>query len=625
MFYGRERELAKLNELYDSDQFEFVVMYGRRRVGKTSILTEFIKQKKDAIFFVAQEYDKKAGLDNFSQAVYNHCYATDMTKLERTQNVYAVRKLMDEGIISGYEDGSYRPEDIVTYAEFAILLSNILCPNDRWSNELDSFKVPAGYGWAAFGLKYCFDNKFLTIEEVCNANQTPSKRRAWQICEAVKTYLPENSNRKNKNFMLEKQFNIDLPLTRDDIALLLLDITQGIPSFGGWEQAFTFLSKKAKDQRLIVILDEFPYLANADRSLPSILQSMVDHVLKETKLMLIICGSSMSFMEKLLSSKNPIYGRITSQMVIDPFDYYESRYFAEQYDYEQQILTYGVLGGIPQYLASFQYEKTFRENVIRHILSSMSYLYEEPKNLLRQELREPMVYNSIIEAIAKGASRLSEISTKVNVEDAKCAKYISSLIELKILEKETPFASKPGKKTIYRIKDNFFKFWYQFVFANTELIEQSAQEYLYDYVIAPHLSEYIGRNVFEQVCIQFLRRLNQNTIAALTKKDFQSRTLPFVFRRLGRWWGTDSREKKEVEIDIIADSDEQALFCECKWRNEPIGSKELKKLIHKAELHSNYSLKYFALFSKSGFTQELIKIAEADERVLLFALEDLYQ
>ncbi|BCS82384.1 hypothetical protein CaldiYA01_23440 [Caldicellulosiruptor diazotrophicus] len=217
------------------------------------------------------------------------------------------------------------------------------------------------------------------------------------------------------------------------------------------------MAQQARNKRLIVVIDEFPYIVNSNKSILSLLQNLIDHHLKNTKLFLIICGSSVSFIEKeVLSYKSPLYGRRTAQLIVEPFSFFESREFFPNYSFEDQVIAYGVLGGIPQYLSIFDSTKDIYENIKTKILDKSSYLYEEPKLLLRQEVREPALYNSIIEAIATGSSKLSEISAKVGTDIDKCAKYISVLIDLKILEKVTPlFLEAKSRKSIYRIKDNF--------------------------------------------------------------------------------------------------------------------------------------------------------------------------
>ena len=220
-------------------------------------------------------------------------------------------------------------------------------------------------------------------------------------------------------------------------------------------------------------MDEFPYLLRSDRGIASVLQNAIDHQLKDTKLFLIICGSQVSFMEKeVLGYNSPLYGRRTAQMRIEPFSFFESKPFFPDYSIAEQMEAYSILGGIPMYLQQFESHESIGTNIQKHILQKYAYLYEEPKNLLKQELREPMNYNAIIEAIADGATTINTIAGKSKVANEQCSKYLNTLIELLIVEKELPLGEpSSSRKSIYKLKDSFFRFWYQFVFGNLSELE----------------------------------------------------------------------------------------------------------------------------------------------------------
>lgn len=460
MFIGRENELEDLNRIYNSDKFEFAVMYGRRRIGKTTLLSHFCNDK-DSIFYVAEEHNDKFCLNNFSKIILNH-------------------------------------------------------------------------------------------------------------------------------------FNM----------------TGFINNFNDWETAFKFIGKQAENKRIVLVIDEFPYIAYANKSIPSILQNVIDHYLKDTKLFLIICGSSMSFMEKeVLSYKSPLFGRKTSQMKLEPFNFFTSSKFFPKYSLEDKVRCYGILGGIPQYLEKFNDSLTVEENIKESFLNKSSYFYDEPRNLLKQELREPQFYNTIIEVIAKGASKLNQISTKVGESTDKCAKYVNNLIELGILKKEIPLGDKEtSRKTIYSVNDSMFKFWYKFVFGNSELIEQRKIDYLYENIIEPYTSDYLGAT-FEEICIQYMRKYNG------------SEKLPFIFHSIGRWWGNNPHKKREEEIDIICKNNDSIIFGECKWRNEEINMSVVNLLIEKSQIF-NCENKYYIFFSKVGFKKDVIEFGKSNENVMLVYLND---
>lgn len=199
-----------------------------------------------------------------------------------------------------------------------------------------------------------------------------------------------------------------------------------IPDFDKWDHAFKFIAEIASNQRIVVVIDELPYITQSNPSFLSTLQHVIDHTLSKTNLFLIACGSSISFIEnEVISEKSPLFGRKTAQMHVKPLDYFDAAKFFPNYTYEDKIKTYCLLGGIPQYLNKFDASLSLSENIIEHILDTSAYLYDEPKNLMHQELRVPAVYNAIIEAISSGAinsmkSRQRAVKTAANYQNIFC-------------------------------------------------------------------------------------------------------------------------------------------------------------------------------------------------------------
>ena len=460
MFIGRERELNSLNKLYNSGNFEFVVIYGRRRVGKTALINHFIDDKQ-AIYFMGVESNAKQNLENFSRNI-----------MEYTSGISA-------------------------------------------------------------------ETSFLSFQSA-----------------------------------LETVFR---------------------------------LSQK---ERLILVIDEYPYVARASRSLASTLQMLIDRYKDNSKLMLILCGSSMSYMEDhVLAYKAPLYGRRTAQIKLNPFDFEEVCHYFQNFSSEQKAMAYGIVGGTPQYLLQINDRLTIEENVKNTYLDTMSSLYEEPMNLLKQEVREPAIYTAIITAIATGYSRMSEIATKVGEETNICSSYLKNLIALGIVRKESPYGEKASKKSIYSIDDNMFRFWYRFVPENASMIARGASDLVYKR-IEPYFSDYMGK-VFEDICRQYLWKL---LISGKT---------PIEFTSLGRWWGNDPVHRCQAEIDIMGEQDKDtALFGECKWTNEKVDLGVLETLIERSTLFA-YQKKHFFLFSKSGFTKGCVEKAKEMGSVLLVTYSDI--
>jgi len=460
MFIGREKELGKLNELYNKSGFQFPVIYGRRRVGKTALINEFIKDK-EAIFFTGIESNAQQNLANLSRSILSFADET----LE--------------------------------------------------------------------------DNLF--------------------------------------------------------------------PSF---QAALEYVFRLAEKKRIILAIDEYPYIARVSTSLASTLQSLIDKNMDISQLFLILCGSSMSFMENhVLAYKAPLYGRRTAQFKILPFDFFESRSYFQKFSDIDMAAVYGMVGGTPQYLLQMDDDLSLEENIKRCFLDTSSPLFEEPNNLLKQEVREPATYNAIISAVATGSTRLSEISSKIGEKTSASAVYIMHLISLGIIKKETPFAERSTRKTIYKVDDNLFRFWYRFIPDNIASINRGLVDAVYR-KISPKISDYMGA-VFEDICVQYLWKLRVQG------------KCPVEFSDLGRWWGNDAKNKCEAEIDIMGtDRASSALFCECKWTNEKINSGVLDTLIERSRLF-HYEQVWFYLFAKSGFTKGCLEKAAELGNVSLISFDEI--
>ena len=461
---GRQKELALLEKLQHSQKFEFLVMYGRRRVGKTTILQEFVR-RYDALLFSAQEKNDALNLSDFSQMV------------------------------------------------------------QRFFGDLD------------------------------------------------------------------------------------------LPAFENWEQAMTYISRKAESgKRLMLVIDEFPFIAVQNPSIKSILQHVIDKDWKRKNICLVLCGSSVSFMvNEIMGYQSPLYGRMTARLEVKPFDYRESALFFPDYTHEEQLVAYGILGGIPRYLEAFDSQCSIEENIATHILSENAFLYDEPQMLLRMELREPGVYNSLLEAIAGGYNKLSLIADHVHEERGKCSKYLQVLQSIRLIEKIVPCGdSLSSKKGVYALSDYFYNFWYRYPFTHRNLYTLMGEARAAHEIIQG-IHDYMGPR-FESVCQQFIAR------------EAMEGKLPFYPAHLGRWWGTNPVLKAQDDVDVLALSENgtQAIFCECKYRNQPMPMEEYEDLLAASMAFPRAKEKWFCFFSKGGYTQPVQERA-AREGAKLFTIEDLYR
>lgn len=428
------------------------------------------------------------------------------------------------------------------------------------------------------------------------------------------TLLNEFCKDKPSIFYSAEQSNRKLNLEKFSQMIFSYYGETALEPFSSWKNALTYIDEKQGKDRLVLVLDEFPYICRKDTEILSELQHLIDHRLQYGKLFIVLCGSYMSFMEKeVLGSKSPLFGRRTGQLHMKTFDYKTSLEYMNGFSDEEKLMLYGAFGGTPLYLSRIDREKSFEENIKHEFLRTTAYLYEEPLLLLRQEVVEPGVYSSIIEAIAGGATKSNEIATKIGEETAKCLRYIGILCDLGILYKETPFEEKESsRKTIFVISDFMFRFWYRYIFPNRTLIETGAGEAVYSKKIKPSYNEYMGI-VFEKICMEYM--LRKNSLGEL----------PIMFTSIGRWWGhSNENTHAQVEIDLIAKDGADYIFCECKWRNEIVTLATLNKLKESADAFTkNSNSSYFVLFSKSGFSDSLIEKTKTDSSILLIGLDEM--
>ena len=465
MFLQREKELSLLEDAYSSEQFEFLVLYGRRRIGKTSLLKEFSMRHK-TILFSAQEKNDALNLLDFSKTVQSH-----------------------------------------------------------------------------------FEGKFFG-------------------------------------------------------------------EFSDWEMAFSYITGKASgSDRIVLIIDEFPFIAAENPSIKSIIQHTIDHSWKDKNIFLILCGSSVSFMEdEVLAHKSPLYGRSTVHIELKSFDYFESSDFFPEYSNLEKLIAYGILGGIPCYLAAFDGKKSLEQNVASKILQEGVFLKDEPSFLLRQELREPAVYNSIFESLANGATRINDISSKIHEEMQKCSKYLKTLQTIRLVKKCVPCGEdENSRKTIYRICDNYFSFWYHFLFEHKSYYELLGPKRSAEEIFKPeNLNTHLGW-IFEEICLEYMLR------------RARSCTLPFVPEKYGKWWGNNPVRKCQDDIDVLLRdrTGKKLVICECKFKNEPFDKAEFEAMLSRKSIFSSAEETSFFAFSKSGFSI-WVKENAKQNNVSLVEIDDLF-
>lgn len=377
-----------------------------------------------------------------------------------------------------------------------------------------------------------------------------------------------------------------------------------------WEALFQYIGNKSNpEERTIIVIDEFQNICKENKAFPSILQKIWDMQLKDRNIMIILCGSLISMMyETALNYSSPLYGRRTAQINLKPISFYHYKEFFEENNKNivELVEWYSVTGGIPKYIEILDRNKSIKDNIENSIIDVDHFLYYEPRFLLKEEISDASTYFSILKVIAEGNHKIGNIATRLEIQVNNLTSFISKLIELEIIEKLIPvteeFPSK-SKKGLYFIKDNYINFWFKYIFPNESYISIGNIRHTMN-EIDKNFNEYVS-TVYETIC-------RENLIRA---------ELPFDVLKTGKWW--DNNE----EIDIIyLGSNNEILFGECKWTNEKLGISVLNALKSKAikvEYKKNNREEYFVLFSKNGFTDDLIKLATEDNRVLLMNLENI--
>lgn len=466
MFVGRKTELDKLNRLYDADSFQMVVVYGRRRVGKTALISEFGRSKRTLYFTALDQSDK----DNLSD----------------------------------------------------------------FSNKIGAF------------------------------------------------------------FNLPQEFG----------------------SLVSWEAAFEFIARKAAEERFVLIFDEFPYAAAKNEALPSVLQIAIDHSLKNTGLFLILCGSDQGFMEsEVLGRKSPLYGRRTAQLKVGPLGYREAAEMLPGLDPQEWFKYYGCIGGVPYYLEQVNTRLSFEENLRELYFDSIGFLYDEPYGLLRQEFREPALYNSILRAVASGANKPHLIADRMGIEQTVLPRYLSSLVRLGIVERSVPFGEgERSKRAVYRICDPCFAFWFRFVMPNISAIEQGLGGEAVRRLRGERLDDYLGHR-FELLCQEWV--LDQAREGALP--------LPVMY--VGSWWGTDPMKREQTDLDVVAaDPDSKRLILgECKYRESFDESAELDDLESKRDLIKGYHATELYLFTKHACSEGTLRRVAASKDLHAVTIDMMYR
>ena len=419
-------------------------------------------------------------------------------------------------------------------------------------------------------------------------------------------------------FLRKHSDNIYFLATEESEALNLKSFKEQVAEYTGnellksanvdWLTVFKLLTEHKTQTKKVIVIDEFQYIGEDNNAFPSIMQKVWDTLLKDANIMLILCGSLITLMKRqTLDYVSPLYGRRTAQIKLKqiPFNYYGE--FMEGKSINELLPFYAVTGGVPKYIESFLGVEDLYDGIQNRILNPQSYLYEEAYFLLQKEVSEIGSYFSLIKAIAMGNRKLSEIAANIEVKQTSLTKYLKTLIDLDLIEREVPVTESNPEKSksgLYKIKDNFIAFWFKFVYLYRAYLEKGETQFVLSQIKKGFIQNYASY-VYEDVCRERMWELSAN--------DFWN----FHFDRVGRYWGSKADETDIVAIDSIG---KNLVLGECKYSMSEKGLSVLHGLQERAKslqvLTGAENVEYI-IFNTAGFSQGLKDEAEKNPRVKL--------
>jgi len=404
----------------------------------------------------------------------------------------------------------------------------------------------------------------------------------------------------------EESEQLNIQALKNQIALYTGNALLAQASVDNWEILFQTLVESIYDKRLVLAIDEFQYLGKGNPAFPSVFQRIWDTLLQDKNIMVILCGSLVHMMEsQTLRYSSPLYGRRTGQIKLRQIDFRHYAAFFDGLSYKDLVEHYAVTGGVPKYIELFRSRESIYSGIRRNILNKQGLLFEEPVFLLQNEVTEVGSYFSIIKSIAAGNQRLGKICADLGIKQTSLPKYLKTLMDLDIVEREVPVTESHPEKSkmgLYRIKDHFLRFWFRFVYPEMARLELSDVSPVMEKIKAGFIDSHVAY-IYESVCQSEMWRLSRQGV--------------IQFDRLGRWW--DNHE----EIDIVGLDNERGeiLYGECKYHKKPVDTDVFISLLRKAERvprMKESQRERFILFSVSGYTEQLKRMAASRNDLILY-------
>ena len=384
-------------------------------------------------------------------------------------------------------------------------------------------------------------------------------------------------------------------------------------AFSDWLDLFQAVADYKPNEKKVLVIDEFPYLVKVNDSFPSILQNAWDEILKDSNVMLILCGSLISMMKKhALSYESPLYGRRTAQVRIAPLPF-TTVYENQKLSFEEAAEQYSITGGVPKYMEFFSDGQPLYEQIKENVLSKNGFLYEEPNFLLTDEVQVPTNYFSIIKVIADGNHKLGTIAGILGLETSALTPYLKTLSELGFIEKQVPVTEKNAEKTrkgLYFISDNFLRFWFRYVYPYKGELELDNMQISLDELDKDFKEKFVAF-AYEDICKEIFARLCSD------------KAIDFTPSKIGSYWLNDKSGNTQIDVMAVDTVNKRLFAGECKYHNQPIDADVYFELVKKVDNSSEIKSAFkgytviYGVFSKSGFTSRMTDIRNSNPNLFL--------
>ena len=369
----------------------------------------------------------------------------------------------------------------------------------------------------------------------------------------------------------------------------------GLPKLGYTkvEEIVDYIFNLSKEESIVLVLDEYPYLRENVKGLDSIIQALIDKYRAASKLKLIVLGSYVEVMKSLLENSNPLYGRADLVINLKQMDYYESALFYPNMTDEDKVRIYSVFGGVPYYNRLVDDKKSVRDNIVDLIASPGARLENEVSMYLNAEISKIVNANEVFEALAWGFSRFSDILSQSHVSSSlTLADVLDKLIKMEIVEKKAPINDENNKKkACYYISDNLSLFYYSYIFKYSSQLKIMDQYVFYDKYIDKDFEESYIPHRFEEICTQYLIR--QNRLGAIEP----------VFEKIGKYYYDDPKTRTNGEFDVVTLDDKGYVFYEVKFRKKKTSKEVIETEISQVKATGLNCYRY-VFFARAGFTEK---------------------